>query len=500
MSVSIEQAMNDPKLLGAALGDPAPWAAWRAILKAAFGISLDSSEADTFAKVAGGRSAPTSRVSELWATAGRRGGKSRMAALAASYIAAFGDHAGKLAPGETGHVIVLAASKSQARAVHDYVAGFFESSPILAQMLDDINSEEIKLKGNISISVHTNSFRTVRGRTLLAAIFDETAFWRDETSASPDVEVYRAVLPALATTGGMLIGISSPYRRIGLMYTKHRDFYGKDDPDTLVIQAATSVLNPTIDEKVIERARRDDPEAARAEWDAEFRTDLSSLLDDATIDAAIVHGRPLDLPPDPDVKQYRAFLDMSGGRSDASVICVGHKGPDGQFIADAIRARKAPHDPAEVLKEFVALAREYRCTELTGDNYSGSWLSGAVQKLGITYHRSKLNKSQLYLESVPVWMQEKVEIPNHAQLIRELRLLERRTSRSGKDSVDHPQGAGQHDDHANALVGCIHIVMKPQKQSFALAAPSFCVGGMWSSSPISHADHDPASFGATIAR
>jgi len=141
--------------------------------------------------------------------------------------------AGKLAPGETGHVIVLAASKSQARAVHDYVAGFFESSPILRQMLDDINSEEIKLKGNISISVHTNSFRTVRGRTLLAAIFDETAFWRDETSASPDVEVYRAVIPALATTGGMLIGISSPYRRVGLMYTKHRDYFGRDDAETL---------------------------------------------------------------------------------------------------------------------------------------------------------------------------------------------------------------------------------------------------------------------------
>lgn len=425
-----------------------------------------------------------------------------MAALAASYIAAFGDHAGKLAPGETGHVIVLAASKSQARAVHDYVAGFFESSPILAQMLDDINSEEIKLKGNISISVHTNSFRTVRGRTLLAAIFDETAFWRDETSASPDVEVYRAVLPALATTGGMLIGISSPYRRIGLMYTKHRDFYGKDDPDTLVIQAPTNVMNPTIDQSVIDRARRDDSTAAASEWDGAFRTDLSSLLDDPQIDAAIVHGRPMDLPPDPDVK-HRAFLDMSGGRSDASVIVIGHKGSDGQFITDAIRARKAPHDPAEVLKEFVALAREYGCRELTGDNYSGSWLSGAVQKLGMTYHRSKLNKSQLYLESVPVWMQGKVEIPDHPQLIRELRLLERRTSRSGKDSVDHPQGAGQHDDHANALVGCMHIVMKPGtgRTSFAGYAPQFTVnGGAFTSNPVDHSSHDPAAFGATIAR
>jgi len=229
-----------------------------------------------------------------------------------------------------------------------------------------------------------------------------------------------------------------------------------------VIQAPTTVMNPTIDQKIIERSRRDDATAAASEWDAEFRTDLSSLLDDATIDAAIVHGRPMDLPPDKDANRF-AFLDVSGGRSDASVICVGHKGGDGQFVLDAIRSRKAPHDPAEVLKEFVALAKEYGCRELTGDNYAGSWLSGAVQKLGMTYHRSRLNKSQLYLESVPVWMQGKVEIPNHPVLIRELRLLERRTSRSGKDSVDHPQGANSHDDHANALVGCMNLVMKPQQ-------------------------------------
>jgi hypothetical protein len=39
--------------------------------------------------------------------------------------------------------------------------------------------------GALVIAIHANSFRTVRGRTLLACIFDEIAFWRDETSATP---------------------------------------------------------------------------------------------------------------------------------------------------------------------------------------------------------------------------------------------------------------------------------------------------------------------------
>ena len=42
--------------------------------------------------------------------------------------------------------------------------------------------------------------------------------------------------------------------------------------------------------------RAADPVAALAEWDAEFRTDIGAFLDDASIDAAVDHGRPLELP------------------------------------------------------------------------------------------------------------------------------------------------------------------------------------------------------------
>ena len=57
----------------------------------------------------------------------------------------------------------------------------------------------------------------------LCAILDELAFWRDETSATPDEQTYRAILPALASIpGSILIGISSPYRRNGLLWRKYR--------------------------------------------------------------------------------------------------------------------------------------------------------------------------------------------------------------------------------------------------------------------------------------
>ncbi len=458
MICNIDEALSDPMLLGAAIGDPGPWNTWRVILKAAFGLPLDKGEAKIFAKVSGGRKPPKNRVQELWCIAGRRGGKSRMAAAVSAYIAAFDDHRGKLVPGETGYVLAVAPSKSQARTIKDYTEGFFDQSPVLRQQLDGASTaEEIRLKGNISIGMHTNSFRTVRGRTLLAAVLEEVAFMRDDASATPDIELYRAILPALATTGGMLIGISSPYRKIGLLHQKFRDYFGVDDPDVLVIKAPTEVLNPTINKKVIANARKSDPESALAEWDAEFRGDLTSLLDDAVIDSAIENGRPLELPPRPGFT-YTAFVDASAGRHDHFTIGIGHRDGD-RFIADVVRGRKPPFDPKEVVTEFTKLARDYRCREVTGDNYAGEWVAGAFKEAGMAYKRSELPKSGLYLEMVPMFMRGAVSIPDHPQLIKELRLLERRTSRSGKDAVDHPQNGS--DDYSNALAGALNASLKP---------------------------------------
>jgi hypothetical protein len=243
-----------------------------------------------------------------------------------------------------------------------------------------MKADEIRLRGGITIGVHSNSYRHVRGRTLLACLFDESAFWRDESSSNPDVETYRAVLPSLATTGGMLIGISSPYRKIGLLYTRHRDYFGKDDPDTLIVAGSSQQFNSTLNSGTIDKARRDDPEAARSEWDGLFREDISSLLDDALIDAAVEEDRPLELSPAG--HYYLAFLDPSGGKHDCYTCCIGHVTVDGVFVADVVRGEKPPLDPAKVTARYVALARSYGTSRIISDAYAGEWVSKAIADAG----------------------------------------------------------------------------------------------------------------------
>ena len=119
----------------------------------------------------------------------------------------------------------------------------------------------------------------MRGRPVLVRIFDEIAYWRAENSANPDEEVYAALKPGLASLpGSLVIGISSPYRRSGLLHKKFKDHFGKDSKTTLVIKAPTRTLNPLIAQSVIDEAMAEDPAAASAEWMAEFRDDISAFV------------------------------------------------------------------------------------------------------------------------------------------------------------------------------------------------------------------------------
>ena len=62
----IDNALHDPRLLGAELGDIETWATWLTVLKAAFALPLDDEEREVFKTIAGNRDLPKQRVRELW--------------------------------------------------------------------------------------------------------------------------------------------------------------------------------------------------------------------------------------------------------------------------------------------------------------------------------------------------------------------------------------------------------------------------------------------------
>jgi hypothetical protein len=71
--------------------------------------------------------------------------------------------------------------------------------------------------------------------------------------------------------------------------------------------------------------------------------------------------------------------------------------------------------------------------------------------------KCEVPKSGLYLSLVPALNSGAVELPDNPTLVTELRRLERRRGRSGKDSVDHPSQG--HDDAANSVAGLVYSLL-----------------------------------------
>jgi hypothetical protein len=456
----VVDAMNDPRLFEPWFRGPT-WDGWRAVLKAAFALPMTDEEIAFFKSVAGDREPPKKRVREIWCCVGRRGGKDSIASLIAAYAASTFDQQHKLRPGERALCASIAYDRDQSKIVFDYTHAYFEESPVLNRLIQkDDRASDFQLTNRVDVAVLTNSFRAVRGRPILLAVLDELAFWRDENSQNPDEEVYRAILPGLASIDGMIIGISSPYRKSGLLWSKFRQHFGQNDDDVLVIKAPTRLLNPTIDQSVIDQALARDPAAAKAEWLAEFRDDIGGWLPSELIESAVDVGVTVR-PPSDRVAHYFAFADPSGGQRDSFTCAIAH--PEGErSVLDCLVEIEAPFDPEVATGQVVGVLRQYRVREVTGDRYGAAWVSSAFERAGIDYRHSERDRSEIYKECLPLFTSGKISLTDNRKLVSQLSALERRTNALGRDRIDH--GVGGHDDLCNAAAGALLMTsaLEPQ--------------------------------------
>jgi hypothetical protein len=452
---TLRKALEDPNLLGQALpGDS--WAAWRALLLATMGEKLKPAELEHFKRLTGRSEPPPDRVSELWVIAGRRGGKSRAIATLLAYIGTLCDHRAKLSSGEQGVALCLAPSQAQAEVVLNYCAGIINESPILKQLIARQTAETIELNNRITIEVRSASFRRLRGPTLVAVVLDEIAFLHSDESANPDREIINAIRPALGTTNGLLACISSPYARRGELWNAFKSEYGDEgDPSILLAKGGTRDLNPSYEQAKIDREYERDAAYAAAEYGGEFRTDVESFLRQEAIEQCVRAG-VYERPYEPR-HRYVGFVDPSGGSGDSFTVAIAHKEGETSVI-DVMRERKAPCEPPAVVEEFSHILRRYHVNSIEGDHYAGEWPASIFRQHGITYEPAELSKSDIYRDALPLLNGRKALLLDNKTMQRQLVSLERKTSRSGRDSIDHPPGAK--DDVANAVCGALILAQK----------------------------------------
>jgi hypothetical protein len=448
---SLHEFMVDPELFGKTFASETFWA-WRTVAKMLDGLPLEPAELELWKAITGRDAPPSKPFGEAYLVKPRRAGGTLFAA-AVGLHAALKDYSVRLGPGELATVALIASDRKQARQLTNYCKGLIAASPMIAAQVANATAETITFVHGVQLEVHVASWRSTRGYSYAAVILDELSFFRSDFSASPDRELVRAVRPGLLNLGGRLIGLSSPHSRRGHLWEMWRSHFGKPS-NVLVIQAGGPTLNPTLSQEALDRQRAEDPIAARSEQDALFREDISQFLTDDVLDPALRPGRKA--LPYMREHQYHAFCDPSGGRHDSMVLGISHQETGGRCVLDKLVIVKSPFTPEDAVARFGEVLSAYSLRRVTGDRYGADWVTSAFAKVGITYEGAEKDKSAIYVETLPLFSQELIELLDVPALETELRLLERKPRPGGRgDFVDHPPNAT--DDVANGACGSLWL-------------------------------------------
>lgn len=454
--LTARQALEDPAILGSAIAGPT-WLAWRALLIAALGEELNREERRAFQALTRRAQEPLEVVEELIAIVGRRGGKTLAGAVLLVFLACLVDYTSILNIGEHGVALFIAQNQKQATVAFNYAAGIIKNSPMLRKMVVNETADTIELNNNITIEVRPASFRGLRGVTAVGVLADEAAFYYSQ-GANADTEILNAVRPSLATTGGMLAIFSSPYAQKGEVWELHSQHYGPDgDPRILVAQGASRDLNPSLSQRVVDRALARDAVAASAEYLAKFRQDVTGFIDRGLLQDAVDAG-VTERPPVPGIG-YVVFCDAasgiaSSGDGDRFAVSVGHI--EGETVViDLVRRWMPPFNASEITADVAAIARAYRCSDgVISDGYSSGFLRAELSRHGVGHRISEFNKSECYLAALPMLTSHKVRLLDLQFVVDEFASLERRPGSGGHDKVD----ARGHEDSANCVAGVIAML------------------------------------------
>jgi hypothetical protein len=455
MTMQIGTAFTDKRVFGSWFAGSS-WDGWRAVLRAAFAEPITRTELAFFRSVAK-REPPSQRVKEFWVVAGRRAGKDSIASGIAAHVAASFESAGRLRPGERALVACLAVDKAQAALVANYTRAFFTEIPSLAALVEREIADGLALSNGVDISIMATDFRSIRGRTVLCVIMDEVAYWRGDHTVSPDREVLRAIKPSMLTLPeSMLVGISTAYRRDGLLYERWSKHFGKDSARTLVIQAESRALNPLLSQEEIDAAIAEDPEAAKADYLSEWRDAIAGYLSRDLLDAAVDEGvthRPFDAKY---AGSYTSFIDASSGQSDSFACAVAHL-EDQTVVLDAVLEVPAPFNPEGACCQVAALLKGYGLNATMGDDHAKGWVQASLGRYGVRFESrpSEMTRSALYSETLPKFSSHQARLLDHRRLISQYAALERRLLPTGHERIDHPNRSGHHDDLANACAGAL---------------------------------------------
>jgi hypothetical protein len=498
--ITLAASMRDVRLLGGPFQADSFWP-WMTVAKLISGEQLtEPREIELFKRCTGRTKLPTGPVNNLTLLCGRRAGKDRFLSAVSIWRAALcGDWSKHLSAGEQGTVILIGSDRKQARILRRYCKALI-AVPMIKAEVHRYTDEVLEFKNSAALEVCTNDAGTIRGRSVLALLGTEAAFWNvDPDADNSDEEVVAAASAgaAMVPDGGLTILSSSVHRKRGLMYKTWQTLHGNDDSEEIVWLAPSRVMNPALPQRVIDKAKLKDPQRAAAEFESVWRSDISDFVPADIIAAATDRG-VLERAPMAGVA-YFGFADAAGGSGkDSFALAIGHREPGNIVVIDCLRERQPRFVPKDVVKEYSDLLKRYRISKIKSDRFANQWAADEWARNQIICEPSELSKSEIYLGALPVLMSAQARLLDNEKLRDQLTGLERRVYASGREAVDDSGAQSAHDDLANV---CCGVLVNLSFEEYVAPQPVF---GHYGSGGYgfngSYTTHDPnAGAGAIFA-
>ena len=403
---------------------------------------------------------PTEARAVLVAVCGARSGKSRVLGALYSLWRALTADLTALAPGELAVALIVCPDLRLARQTLRFALGAAKAVPSIARLIEGESADALTLRRpdehvvSLEALPATRGGSALRGRSLVSAVLDECAFFRDESFQVNDQELFRAVAPRILP-GGLIVVCSTPWAESGLLYDEFSRNHGH--PVTaLAALAPTDVMNPAKRAEV-ERERARDPENARREFDAEFMPMGSGLFFDGNaIDQAI--DRALTTPLSSDGARGTAVGgDLGLVRDSSAFVAVQQR--EGFFVpAEVVELRPekgAPLKLSVVCATGAEFARRHAVGSIAVDHHA---LEPAREHMPDDVALDAIEGGQdakvaRYILARSLLNEGRLRVPSsERRLIQQMREVIARPTPGGGLQITLPRRAGAHGDVLSAFV------------------------------------------------
>lgn len=477
----------------AAFGLTTATALQRAICRASEGRPTGLSPEDLQRYFGGAE--PTSRPKLVELICGVRSGKTVMAGAAALYCALTADLSG-LRPGERARVPIVAPTIDNATQTFELLIAAIENAPALKALVvptpkgrkkvelrhDDApaNTVTIRRDDGRLVSIVVVAARrgavTMRSRWLAGFVIEEVAFFgADQAGYVINAEAILRAGETRLRPGGQGWIISSPMGPEGLLHSLYERYFGKPGR-ALVVKAPTLAMNPvTVSAEDVEAYRKEKPDEAAMEYDAEFGDPDSQFIPSQHIDSAIRKG-PRNLPPEAGLS-YVAAMDPATRGNAWTLVVATRAVRDGRvksvvaFARQWVGSKKEPLSPDAVLKEQAGILIGYGLKICSTDQHSADANRDIAKRYGLhLYDVTATHASNLEMyESLRTKLADgDVEFPNEPVLRADLLAIRKKVGTTV--SIVLPRTPdGRHADFAPAVARAIAepcrnpVMQKPPK-------------------------------------